>query len=523
MAEYDVVVAGGGHNGLIVAAYLAKAGLSVCVVEKQEYVGGGVVTREVTLPGFKHDLGSLNHSVIHMNPLLERDELGLFSKYGLEYVFPEAPTALTFPDGRSIILYRDIDKMCSTIEQFSRKDADTYRRIHDWGKKLLEMSFTGLFSGPPPLGPFFSVLEQSEEGQEMMRAMLMSGRDTANEWFESDEAKMLATRFGAKSGMDPQVQGNGFSFIAFVPFFHKCGCGVPVGGSGVLSDLLAKCLEDDGGTIRTSSTIKKFKVEGGEAKGVILDSGEEILAKRAVVTGLSIRQLPGMLDEGDLPSGFASRVNRLLPSCHSPLVMHLALNEAPNYGEGNELNKVWYVMPVPATTEQYYRGFDGFKYGEPAVDFGLAGCSTIYDPSRAPDGKHTLYLFHFEPYNLKGGAERWDEVKEEVAQGVLDDLRKHTNNMGDENILGKCIFSPYDFARYNPAWVQGDHGHIGAFFHQTFAMRPIFGWGQYRMPPEKLYLCGPSAHPGGGVTGGSRSTAVVIMEELGIDFEKVIK
>jgi len=523
MNGYDVVVAGAGHNGLVAAAYLAKAGLSVCVVERNEHVGGGVVTRELTLPGFKHDLASLNHALIHANPLIEQDELGLVSKYGLKYVFPEAITALVFPDDTSIVLYKDLDKTCTSIGQFSNRDAEAYRKLHDWAKPLLQVTVAGMFSVPPPLGTFFSMLEQSEEGRELLRAMLVSAQDIANEWFESNEARMLATRFVAEGGMDPQIKGTGYTFLTFVPFFHKYGSGVPIGGSGVLSDLLAQCVEDNGGVIRTSSTARSIKVEGGEAKGVVLDTGEEILAKKALISNLNIKQVANMVGETELSPEFMAQVNRLQPSSYAPFLIHMALNEYPEYKVGAEVTKAWYVMPVPATTEEYSRIFDGFKYGLQSTSLPLAACSTLFDASRAPAGKHTLYLFHFEPYKLKDGAARWDEIKEDVADGILETLQEHTTNMDSKNILAKSVFSPLDFERYNASWVEGDDYHIGSFLHQSFAMRPVPGWGQYRTPIKKLYLCGPSTHPGGSVTGGSRITAQIVMEDLGIDFEKVIK
>ena len=149
-------------------------------------------------------------------------------------------------------------------------------------------------------------------------------------------------------------------------------------------------------------------------------------------------------------------------------------------------------------------------------------CMTQFDPSRAPEGKHTLYLYHYEPYNLKGGAARWDEIRQEVADGILKALQDHTTNMGEENILGRWISSPLDFERINPAFIQGDHGHIGRYIYQALGNRPIPRW-NYKTPVEKLYMCGPGTHPGAGICGGGRAAVQVVMADLGIDFEKVIK
>jgi phytoene dehydrogenase-like protein len=149
--------------------------------------------------------------------------------------------------------------------------------------------------------------------------------------------------------------------------------------------------------------------------------------------------------------------------------------------------------------------------------------ATLFDSTRAPQGKHTMYLYHYEPYNLKdGGAAKWDKIKQEVANGILETLRRHTTNMGAENILGRWIHTPLDIERYNPSFVHGDIGHLGAFVTQFFGNRPLPGWGKYKTPVKKLYMCGSSTHPGGAVTGGGRAAVQVIMEDLGIDFRKVI-
>ena len=165
MAEYDVVVIGAGHNGLIVAGYLAKAGVSVCVVEKADFVGGAVNTLEVTKPGFKHDTGGTWHGLIQSNPLITNDELGLTSKYGLKYLHPETLMANVFPDDTAIIQYKDVDKTCQSIAQFSEHDADAYRRFYEYSRKFASMLIMGTFSPPPPFGAFVSQLDSSPEGQ----------------------------------------------------------------------------------------------------------------------------------------------------------------------------------------------------------------------------------------------------------------------------------------------------------------------------------------------------------------------
>ena len=522
MAEYDVIVAGAGHNGLIVAAYLAKAGVNVCVVEKKDYVGGGVITREVTGPGFKQDLASVGHMFIQANPLLKDDELKLKAKYGLKYIFPENETAVVFPDDRAMIFYRDVDKTCASIEQFSRKDAEAYHKFYDSTVGALDMLTVGMFSPPPPFGAFMSMMDESEEGRELLRTLFLSGLDVCNDWFESDELKIAATRFVSEGMVDPQVKGSGFNLLIFIPMLHKYGMAVAEGGSGALSWALERCIKDLGGTIRTSSPVKSIKVEGGTAKGVVLDSGEQIMAKKAVVCNLHIKQVfPDMVGAENIPSDFVNKVKRVSFASYQALCQALALNEAPKYKAGGEVDQSFFVEFAPSTLEEYLREFDDYKYGIPVTKGSLSICPTIYDPTRAPAGKHTLYLYHYEPYELKEGAARWSEIKQEVADGILKTVQDHATNMGKENVLGRWACSPLDFERFNSTWIHGDFLEMGHFLHQNMGNRPIPRW-NYRTPVENLYMCGACTHPGGGVMGGGRAAVQAVMADLGIDFEKVI-
>ncbi|MBI4330742.1 MAG: NAD(P)/FAD-dependent oxidoreductase [Chloroflexi bacterium] len=520
--EYDIVIAGAGHNGLIVGAYLAKAGLSVCVVERQDKVGGGAITRELTLPGFKHDPASLIQMTIQANPLIHRDELGLLSKYGLKYIFPDPACAIIFPDNRALVIHRDIGKTCKSIEQFSKRDAEMYPHFCEAAAQILKAGNVATFSPVPPFGRLVSFMDTSEEGREYLRTILSSTWDLAKEWFESEQMRIALARFASEVMIGPREEGTGAYMFGF-PHFHRWGVAVPVGGSGALSDALAACLKDKGGTVMVASPIKAIKVDNGEARGVILESGEEIVARKAVISNLNVKQLfLDMLKSDQLPGGFPTKVKRIRQSTFAALNQAVALNEAPKYKAGPDVDKTFFVEITPFT-EDFLRTFDEYAYGIPSVKIPLLGVPTLCDPSRAPAGKHTLYLYHYEPYDLKGGgAKMWDARRQEVADGILEEVRKYTTNMGPENILGRWIMSPLDLERINPAMVGGDIMHIGAFITQYFSNRPLAGWGSYRTPVKKLYMCGGSTHPGAGVTGGGRAAVQVVMEDLGIDFKKVI-
>ncbi len=523
MQNHEVVIIGGGHNGLIVAAYLARAGVDVCVVEITDEVGGGVITKELTLPGFKHDAASTLHGMMSPNPLIHRDELGLKSKYGLNYLLPDKQFAVIFPDDRALVFDRDIDKTCASISQFSERDAETYRKFHVAAVQMLRVASVAMYSPPPAWGTMMSLLDASEEGREYLRTILSSAVDVADDWFEDERVKIALARFASEVMVGPREKGTGQAMF-FVASLHSWGWGLAVGGSGALTQALAASIRDSGGTIIVSTPVKSVKVESGEAKGVILEGGDEILATKAVVSGVNVKQLfLQMLPPEELPTGLTEKVRRIKPATFSAIHQALALNEAPKYKAGEEVDGTLMVECAPSSMEELSRGFDDYTYGIANAEMPLMVTATRFDPSRAPEGKHTFYLYHYAPYHLKdGGPDRWDEVKQEIADAVLETGRRHTTNLGADNVLGRWIMSPRDMERYFPSMLAGDISHIGQFLTQFFAYRPLPGMGNYRTPIHKLDMCGNSTHPGFGVAGGGRATVQVIMEDLGIDFRKVI-
>ena len=522
MEKHDVVIIGGGHNGLIVAAYLAKAKVDVCVVELQDMVGGCVVTRELTLPGFKHDPAGAIHMMIQANPMLHQDELGLKSKYGLKYVSPDIPAAIVFSDDSSLVIYKDIHKMYESIKQFSAKDADAYIKFCEYLKKVTAPVGIGMFAAPPRFGAMMSFLDSSEEGREYIKILLASVQDIAEEWFESKHMRAAFGRWASEEMIGPREKGTGL-YASGWPLFHSWGLSMPIGGSGALTQALAACILDNGGTIKLSSEVKSIIVENGTAKGITLKNGDQIMAKKAVVSNVNVKQLfLEMLSDKDTPAGFPDKVRKLKASSFAPLVQAIALNEAPNFKAGGDVNKAAFVEISPFP-EELQRLYDDYSYGVPNAGMPIMGIATIADPSRAPAGKHTLYLYHFEPYNLRdGGAAAWDKIKQEVADRVLETASNHCTNLDSSNIIGRWIASPLDYERINPALKEGDIGHIGSFLNQSYGNRPLPGWGQYKTPIQGLYMCGVSTHPGVGIAGGGRATVRVIMEDLGIDFKKVI-
>jgi phytoene dehydrogenase-like protein len=521
---YDFVIAGSGHNALILGCYLSKAGQKVCIVEKNAKAGGSVATAELAGPGFKHDVCSVAHSLILGNPLMQRDELQLKSRFGLRYLMPEKLTAIFFDDGSVLEFYSDMERTCASIAQFSERDAAAYRKFVEKVNATLDMVVLGMFSVPPDAGLQAAMMDQSAEGREMMRLQAISSWDLICEWFEHEKVRIALTRYASEAMMNPFDNGTGFGFYLILPYMYKYGMGIPVGGSGALVQALVKCFEAHGGVLELDSEVRQIKLHGGEAKGVVLASGAEILASKAVVTGLHVTQVfPGMVRGAQLPEEFLHRLKTIKYATLKPFVVYLTLKEPLKFKAGGAIGDFFWVERSHDDVESFAQALRQLEYGYPVRDFAAYIQQYKADATRLPEGRGMVHIYAFAPLDLKdGGRGKWDEIGAAVAEGFIEDLRKLTTNLGDENILGMHFKTPLDIQRYNNALVETDIQHIGFYNWQLGGNRPVPGWGQYRTPVAKLYMTGGSTHPGGGVTGGpGRNAAQVIMEDFGLDFDAV--
>jgi phytoene dehydrogenase-like protein len=523
--SYDVVIAGAGHNALITGSYLAKAGLSVCIVERKEKAGGSVATTEdFTGKGFHQDVCSVSHSMLMGNPLIRNDELELISKFGLEYANPEKMTVLYFDDDTHLEFWSDLDRTCASMAKISPKDADNFRRFCTQVDQTMGMLVMGMYSVPPSPGMQAMMMDATPEGQEMMRLQAISAWDLICEWIENPKIRIALARYASEAMLNPFDNGTGFGFYVILPYMYRFGTGICIGGSGALAEALGRCFIAHGGVIRLNSEVKEILIESGEAKGLILTDGETIRADKAVVAGLHIAQIfPHMVPGFELPPGFQHRVDTLKYADFQPMTVHLSLNEPLDFKYGNGIEDYFWVERCHSDVEEFRRGFQNLQYGIPDRNFACWVQQFRADPSRVPEGKGTVHIYAFMPLDLKeGGREKWDEIGAEIAQGFIDDLREQVTNLTDDNIIATHFMTPLDITRYNTSLVNGDIQHIGFFSWQLGGNRPVPGWGQYRMPVPKLYMTAGSTHPGGGVTGGPGRNAVqVIMEDLGLDFEKV--
>jgi phytoene dehydrogenase-like protein len=523
---YDIVVMGAGHNGLTAAAYLAKAGKKVLVLERQPFSGGGVVTREINTPGYRHDLHSSCHIMIQGNPMLTDDELGLIGKYGLKYNYSDVPYASIFHDQSTLITYKDLDRACAQIAGFSAKDADTYRKFAERSMKMLPMFMAGLYAPPLPLGPFMAMLDSSDEGREILDAMSRSSLDIIDDAFEDDRVKIHLLKLVTENLQLPDELGTGMGIFLMPGIIHAYGVSRPVGGSGWLTDALVKCVEAHGGEIRLNAEVAQILVSSGRATGVRMADGEEILGKDGVIAALHPHRLASFVKS--VPPTVAERARRVNTSTFSLFVSHYDLKERTKYYAGDEITKA--TMLEYFTFDKLSELLDDFDHLRrrriPSRPLTGGGDETHADPTRAPPGAGIFHAITMAPYNLAdGGAKRWDEIKDREAAKNLSFYRKFISNLDESNIIAGTHWSPLDMERSSPnSFVNGDMHGAAPFMYQTMGHRPTPDLGQYTVPgAERLYLVGPFMHPGGGVYGAGRATAIRMLDDMNIDFDKVVR
>jgi phytoene dehydrogenase-like protein len=520
--QFDIVVAGAGHNSLVAAAYLAKAGYRCLVLEGRAVLGGNCVTEELTLPSFRHDSCGTAHVLLQDSPMLRNDELGL-GDYGLEYIHPEIVVHAPFPDGSYLTQWHDLDRTCAEFAKFSRKDSAAYRRMITDYEKVKPLFDAASYT---PIGfgkPINERLAEHPDGRKWQRRVAMSAWDIIRDNFEDDHCRSFMLWMAFQTVVPPEWPMTGRLAYSLVCGRQRWSWCVPKGGSGAFTDALVRLIEAHDGAALTGKSIERLIVDNGRCVGVECSDGSSYRAAKAVLSTIHIKHLVGMapreLWDDDFVDGVAT-----WQGGPTLFVTHYATSEPMRFAvDGGTVAPIAAAM-LSTPTRALRMGYD-FACGvanteEPVL---LAVCPTIADASQAPPGHHILKVLGMQPYDLKEGPAHWDTIKERVSEANLNWLRRFATNLTNDKILARVVESPLDLERRNPHnW----HGscHAGAQnAAQSAALRPAPGWAQHRMPIAGLYQTGATTHPGGSISGGpGRNAAAVMLKDFGSSLDEVV-
>jgi phytoene dehydrogenase-like protein len=512
----DIVIIGGGHNGLVTAFYLAKAGFKSLVLERRAQVGGAAVTDEFH-PGFR--CSTLAHSAGPLLPDIVRDMQ--LEKHGLKFITPETFVTALSPDGRALSLFGDENKSAQAIAAFSQKDAARYPEFENSLEKISKVIAEALATTPPDIdhpsgSDLWSMLKTGRAlrnlGKRDMYRVLrwgpMAVADLVAEYFETELLRaLIAARGIFGTFLGPWSAGSSLQLlIRAAGDSHPAGsASFAAGGMGALTQAMASAAKTAGVEIRTAAEVIEIRVKDGAATGVLLGTGEEISAKAVISNADPKRTLLKLTDPTHLSPDFVQKLQHYRGN-GTVAKVNLALSALPNFtalknGDGGALKGRIHIGPEIDYLE---RAFDESKYGnfsrQPYIE---ATIPSLTDPTLAPDGKHVMSIYmQYAPYKLKGD---WETQRNALGQTVVQTLAQYAPNL-PEMILTHQIITPLDLEEvYGLTGGQIFHGDLA--LDQFFTMRPLLDWARYRTPIENLYLCGSGTHPGAGLTGGSGANA----------------
>ena len=509
----DALILGGGHNGLVTAFYLAKAGFKPLVLEQRPQVGGAAITEEFH-PGFRcstlaHATGPLRAEVIRDMQL---------EKYGLKMIRPDVGVTALSPDGPALQLYNDAQRAAQEIAKFSEKDAAKYSELKATLEKLGTVLQQALALTPPDIdkpasNDLWSLLKTGKAlrnlGKKDMYRLLrwgpMAVADFVSEWFETDLLRAaVAARGIFGTSLGPWSAGS-----TLVLLLRSAGDPQPAGsawlaqgGVGAITQAMAKAAQAAGAEIRTGAQVIEIRVKDGVATSVVLNTGEEITARAIISNADPKRTLLKLVDPTNLDPSFLEKL-RNYRSLGTVAKVNLALSGLPEFTSlsGADAAAMSGRIVIGPGIDYIERAFDESKYGNfskaPYLDITIP---SLTDPSLAPDGKHVMSIYmQYAPYKLKG--DTWDNQRVALADTVVKTLAQYAPKLPGL-ILTHKIITPMDLEdTYGLTGGHIFHGELS--LDQFFTMRPLLGWGRYRTPVRNLFLCGSGTHPGDGLTGGS--------------------
>jgi phytoene dehydrogenase-like protein len=511
--SYDAIIVGAGHNGLAAAVHLAAKGWKVAVIEGNAEPGGAVKTRDVTLPGFRHDLCAMNLSMFAGSAFFAQYKTELIAE-GIGFAPAADCFASVFRDDTYLGVSTDLEKTTGAIADISPKDAAAWRALlSEFGSDAPHIF--GLLGAPMPSAATAKVIWKAwrEKGTgwlyDTARMLFASPRDFLDARFESAKLKTMMAAWGLHLDFAPDVAGG-----ALFPYLESManqafGMVIGKGGADTIVNAMVGVLKAKSGELMLGTRVDKIVTSGGKATGVVLADGRRYEAKRAVIANVHPQILFGkLLDQEASRQEFDRKIAKFRAG-PGTMMIHLALSGLPDWTAGKELKSFAYVHIAPdleMMSRVYAEAMGGLLPAEPAL---VVGQPTAIDPSRAPDGQHVLWIqVRVLPAEFSGdaageiGGRSWDEVKEAYAERVLDIIERYAPGLRGK-ILGRSVFSPVDIERENPNLIGGDNLSGSHHLDQNFLFRPVAGYSRYRTPVGSLYMCGASTWPGAGTGAGS--------------------
>ncbi len=523
--QYDVLIIGAGHNGLVCAAYLLKAGYSVLLLEKRSVPGGAATTEECLpkeAPGFKFNLCAIDHEFIHLAPVVQELEL---AKYGLEYLECDPVVFCPHPDGKYFLGHKSLEKTCAEIARYNHRDARKYAEYTDYWLRVIN-AMVPIFNAPPKsiidiagnfdfrnLKDLFSVIASPAKGMDFVRNMLASTEDILNEWFDSEFLKAPLARLASEMGVPPSQKNLGIGAM-MMAMRHNPGMARPRGGTGALVQALVNLIKHYGGVILTDQKVEKVLIENNQAVGVRVAEGKEYRAKRGVISNIDAQRLfLQAVDKSDIDavdSKLYERLKRRIVNNNETILkIDLALDKPLHFKhhahqDNYLIGSILIADSVAHVEEAHAKCIMGeIPDSDPSM---YVVMPSALDPSLAPQGKHTLWIEFFAPYQIKNAAgiglkgTGWtDELKHKVADRVIDKLADYSPNLKD-SIIARRVESPAELGERLGTY-KGNYYHIDMTLDQMVFFRPLPELANYKTPVERLYLTGAGTHPGGSISG----------------------
>jgi phytoene dehydrogenase-like protein len=514
VSDWDAVVIGAGPNGLMTAAYLAKAGLKVILVERRYEIGGGLVTEEILFPCYYSNAHAIYHLMVDYMPVLRDFNL---DPHSIVWIKPNAQTAMVFADGKSLLLTRMIEDTKDSISKFSFKDAVSFGKLmRSWGKIVNEILAPATYI--PPMSPLdLSVaMQRTEVGSEMLELVEQSPLEIINNNFENDRVRALLLYTSCMWGLDPKETGTGF----YVPLLldrgmNKCYC---YGGSHRFAGALAREVVASGGMIIDMCEVTKIIMENGRATGIETAEGR-IMRGKAVISSLDPHTtFLDLVGAENLPAALKESVERWQYDKWSYYTLHVASSEPPKYAcDDPWINEAFMTIFGFESTDQLLAHWDNVVAGKIANDFGgHATCESFFDPHlvHSPWGGHVSFFQMHAPYEIEGS---WDKRTKELEEAVLDKWQRVAPNFTRAKVIMTNAETPVDIEIRLPNMRRGSIKHGDYTPVQMGCFRPNQDCSSTNTPVEGLYVCGASTYPGGLVLGGPGYLAAnKVAEDLGV-------